>query len=384
MEIKIVKYDKERQFKLYENNEKISQLFWNDYSMRLGLANVKVSVPTFGYTSPAFRKKGYFKLLFLDGLKYLRANNYDVSLLRGIRGLYHKYGYAAVLPNNALHILVKEAEKAKNELGNYKIRKFRLHDNAKLLKIYDDNKDNFCSLKRNKEYFSDFQRDDLECFVVENSNNNIVAYAISSHNENCLNIIEFGAKIEAKLYNTLLVKFAKMALKQRIININILLPVDHPFAEFCCRKYRCKTESIFVNDGFVMMRIINQDSLLKKLEINFNKRISYFPLNNTVNSFQITTELGSNTFYINQGNLKIFNGNKKTKTTINLSQGHLIQLIMGYRSVNDMLFENNIVLDNKVKELLNILFPKGNAYLWERNRFEGFELKTQKDSSKYA
>ena len=375
MEIKTLDKGRRHLRGVFIGDEVVSWLTVIDYYMRIGSAEVKMGALAYVKTKEKHRMKGYMRALVESSVEYMKERGYDVSMVGGIPDFYYKFGYASSLIDHVLTIRTRNAEDAREKDGRYRIRKFRKSDSERVVKIYNaNNKQRVCSVIREKEYFSEFPRDNQNIFVVEDDNEDVVAYAVLQRSKSDVRVLELGAKTD-NVFGTLLAKFAKTAVKLRAGDIQLFLPPDHPFAEFCHRCDCGSTISYRKNSSF-MMRIINQDALFRKLEPEFNRRISRSHLKDYSGSFVFRTDIGVSRFKIDKGSVKV-QANRKGKAVLNLSQAQLTQLLVGYRSARDVLKEAGIKAGRNLESLINVLLPKGNPYIWDRSRFENLRMRPE-------
>ena len=347
-----------------------------DYRMRIGSANVRMGAVADVNTKKKHRMKGYMRALMEDSLRYMKDRGDDVSVVLGIPDFYYKFGYVPFLPDHALTILTRNAEEAGKKSRKYRVRKFQKNDSGKVLRIYNDNnKQKMCSIIRKKDYFSEFPKEFQDIFVVENNNKNIVAYTVSSKkSKDKVKILEIGARTE-DVFGTLLAEFAKMAIKQRVGDIELLLPAHHPFAEFCHR-YDCRSTTDYHKNSSGMMAIINQDSLFGKLEMEFNSRISRSRFRNYSGSLELRTDTGNTTLKLSNDSVKV-HPNQKAESLLDLPKGQLTQLVVGYRTIKDFLNDTGVKASRGVLPLAETLFPKDNPYIWDLSRFESLRMEPE-------
>jgi hypothetical protein len=65
-------------------------------------------------------------------------------------------------------------------------------------------------------------------------------------------------------------------------------------------------------------------------------------------------------------------GNATPEVHIRLPQALLIQLVFGYRDVDDALFESGAIADDAARPILRALFPDGQPYMWQRSLLAPF------------
>ncbi len=353
-------------------DEVVSSLVVIDYQIRIGSAEVRMGGIGDVETKEKHRKKGYMRRLMEDAVEYIKNEGYDVSMLFGIPNFYTKFGYAVCLPEYKLTLSTRDAEDAKNNAENYKIRKIRKKDIDSVFGLYDENNQNrVCSLIRTKKYFSGFPRgsrdeQQADAFLVKDSNKEFVAYAAFDKSKEEVNIVEVES-IADRAYPALLYEFAKMAVKRRCGHITLFMPPDHPFAEFCSR-YGSQLTAQYPKNGGGVMRMINQKTLFEKIKKELERRISGSKFKACSDSLEIRTDMENITLKICDGTLNIYS-EEKVENFLTLSQAKLIQLIVGYRSVRDILNDSEVEIGGDIEPLLGVLFPKTSPYVWLADHF---------------
>lgn len=357
---------------LLVNDEVVSFLVVIDYQMRIGSAKVRMGGIGRVETKEKQRMKGYMRKLMEDTVEYMKSEGYDVSMLFGISNFYTKFGYAVCLPSHKLTVSTRDAENARSDLGDYKIRKIEKEDIDSVLELYNENnRGRTCSIIRTKEHFSGFPRGSRygqppDNFLVMDNNEQLLAYAVFDKSEQEVNIVEVESK-QDKVFPTLFYEFAKIAIERRCGHITLFMPPDHPLAEFS-RRYGCELITQYPKAGSGMMRIINQKTLFEKIRGELKRRISDSKPGGYSGSLEIRTDTGSVTFQVCAGSLNIFPG-RKAENFLKLPQAKLIQLVVGYRTVRDILDDSDVELSSSLKPLLNVLFPKDNPYVWLADHF---------------
>ena len=100
--------------------EEVARLTILDRRMRLGEAWVRIGAIAGVKTKPGHRGKGYGRELMDGALGCMRDHGYTVSILFGIPGFYHRFGFANVLPSASLARIRTAA--AERLVGNLPVR----------------------------------------------------------------------------------------------------------------------------------------------------------------------------------------------------------------------------------------------------------------------
>jgi len=175
-------------------------------------------------------------------------------------------------------------------------------------------------------------------------------------------VTEIGAE-SSHSFSTILNELASRALDRRFGRIHLSILFDHPFAEYCHR-FGSESRIEYSKNGGGMMRIINQKTLFEKIREELQVRIDESNVNE--GEVEVKTELRSTLFTVEDGRLHVTEG--KGRNRIDLPQSILTQLVVGYRSVEDLMNEDKVNVKGNIS-LLKVLFPKSFPYIWRIDRF---------------
>lgn len=118
-----------------------------------------------------------------------------------------------------------------------------------------------------------------------------------------------------------------------------------------------------------MMRIINQSSALKKITGELEKRLRRSPdLLKWHGKILISSDLGQDCLEINQGSI-VHTNDQANALHLEMPQDKLIQLMMGRRSIEDLVTEPDVSVIGKIIPVLEALFPLGHSHVWWSDRF---------------
>ena len=350
----------------------VSWLTVIDFPMRIGSARVRIAGIAGVGTDSNFRMRGYSRRVIEDTLDYMRNEGYDMSALFGIRDYYHRFGYAVCLPSVRFTIHTRNAEAAGEYADQYTIRNFTPKDNAKLIELHNNaNNVRTGTLVRTSEYFNGIPKGSTwgltaDTIGVENASGDFVGYAAYDHTDEKVDVVEVEAS-DPKAYAVLLAEFARLAVERRVEMIQLLMPLDCAFAEYCTR-YGCKATVQYPKCSDGMMRIMNQDALFTKISDELGTRLSNSALRSFAGKITLKTDLGSTTLAIEDSQVAVEPGNG-SEPDITLPQSKLTQIVIGYRSAIDLMSENDVEIRQESIPILNALFPRDNPYMWVADHF---------------
>jgi len=348
----------------------VSWLTVIDYRMRVGSSNVKMGAIAEVETKRRFRKKGYMRALMEDTVRYMRNRGDVMSVVFGISDFYYRFGYVSCIPSRSLSVYTRVAEKAGDSDQNrrFRVRKARKADREKLLSIYDHNtKGRMCTLVRDVDYFLGYAKVGQEAAVVEDGRRRLLGYVVHNRNDRDLRVAEVAA-VTPDVYPVLMKRLASVAIKRRVGNFTLDLTPDDPFAEFCHRQ-GCQWTRKYHKNAHTMMQVIDQQRLFRAMRRDLERRVRHSEYANRLARLTLKTELGQTTFKLAKGHLEVASGGRRGKT-IELPEGQLTQLVVGYRSAGDVLDAAGVRADERSCRLLAILFPLGHPRIWNGDRFE--------------
>ncbi len=349
--------------------EWVSRVTIIEYQMRIGSSLVKMGGIAGLETRKEHRMKGYARALMSDSVKYMQDEGFDISMLFGIPDFYPKFGYSTALASHRVSICTRDAEKAPRR---YETREFQEGDCDAVLRIYhDNNATRTCAVLRTRKDWRGFKKgtrygEPAKAFVVEDRSGEVIGYAAFDYSKDKVNIVEIGAERD-DVFGTLLNEFARMAIALRVESINVFAPPDHSFTEYCHR-YGCESWSRYPKASDGMMRIINLRSLFEKIREELQQRVSNSKFKNYTGSFEIRTNIGKVTLAIKDGHLEIME-EQRAESLLDLPQAKLTQLIVGYRSIRDILNSSAVKASGNIESLIKIFFPKSNPWIWLPDHF---------------
>jgi predicted acetyltransferase len=323
------------------------------------------------YTEGEHRMKGYMRYLFEDTVRYMTEQGYDVSLLFGIPDFYNKFGYATSLAKHQVKVATRDAEDAESaasRFADYKQRQIEPADMPEVLALYNaENAIRTGTISRDPEEFTEFRkgsswRSGTESCLWEDASGALAGYAVWDKDRRAVKIVEVGADDDA-LFPVMLAAFARQAVEKRCEAVELYLPPDHAFAEYVQRWGAVwEIEHPRYSDG--MMRILNLPELFEKLVPELSRRLVMARSMSDTASVSLKTDLGAVTLFANEGEVRVDRGTSSA-ATLALPQHALMQLIVGYRSLRDVLNMPGVTLtEGDAVPFLNALFPKGVPYVW--------------------
>ena len=116
-----------------------------------------------------------------------------------------------------------------------------------------------------------------------------------------------------------------------------------------------------------MARVIELESTFRKLIPTIETRLAGTEVEFRGEGLEFVTDIGS--VCLQQRVKRLILANANTKSKVRIDQPDLVQLLFGYRSVEDLLIEREIQVIKKHTSAVSALFPKQNPYMWWCDRY---------------
>jgi predicted acetyltransferase len=199
--------------------------------------------------------------------------------------------------------------------------------------------------------------------VWEDAAGKLVGYAVWDRNRTAVKVAEVGAA-DDEVFPSILAALAQQAVEKRCEEITVFAPPDAPFAEYAKRFGSVWTiRNPRYSDG--MLRIMNQRPLFEKLAPELARRLFGFQ---GATPLALQTDLGAITLVPEDASMTLLNG-IVADAQLTLSQDKLMQLILGYRSIRDMLNTPEVSVTGNAVPMLKALFPRDTAFMWQPDHF---------------
>lgn len=360
---------------LYKNGVEISALAVTEFTTNLGETGVRTAGIGYVRTPEEHRRKGYMRILMEDTCNYMEEQNYDISMLIGIPNFYHKYGYAVSMPlfkQRLDHDFIHDLD---IDMSDLVFSPMTEADYPEIVALF--NKENFGrpgTVVRYDEYFGGFARGSVIgttpiATVVRNGAGKMIAYWVEDEqkdeNEKSFTICELISE-DASCYYQLMKHFNEIGHERDIHDIDFVLPQDHGFIQFI-RRYGYTINVEFPRNGMMMSRVCNIKPLFEKMVPELEKRIHIQLGTDYSGDLSIITDKGTVTLVCTNGSLSLQEA--PVENTLTISQEELIQMMTGYRFLNDVLVTPEGVKECGNEDLASILHPNREPFLWPTDHF---------------
>lgn len=350
--------------KLLLNGEEVSHLWVIDFEMRIRTAVVRMGGIAGVWTDERHRLKGYATQVLRDSLRFMKEEGYDVSLLFGIPNFYHRFGYATVLPRYKVFL---EAKNLPSEESEITVRPYSPQDKEGVLRIYEENnKGRTGTIVRSPERWEGFSKGSgwgiLPLPLVFLRGEELVGYMVEDKEGEAV-ISDMGVT-DRRVFHSMLREIKRDCERKGKERACLVMPPDFPFVEFC-QRYEARLEIEFPHNRDGMGRIINLEGLFKKLEGYLGR--CWDGKHRGVLS--IHTEIGEVSLELREGEVEVLPIGEGD-WNLDIPQAKLMQLVMGYRSIDDLLLDGDVLLEGEEgAEILRKFFPRGFAHCWLTDAF---------------
>ncbi len=333
-----------------------------DLTMRLygawvrmgGIANVVVQ--------SQHRDKGYGSRLLREAVSYMEREGYAVSILFGIPDYYHRFDYVPVLPSYTVSVAVRDAERL---AATTTVRPACREDYAGLLDLYSRvNASRSGAVRRTRAFYEALEEGvwwgHPSRMLVTGEAARPTGYVLLEGDPASLSVLEVIVPAEhvTTAGGSLIAWLGQEALARRRERLRLPLPPDEPLVGLL-RGIGCKVETTYPANYGGMGRGVDLAALATAIEPAIADGIRALPGAARPGSVEFDCP-GSG-----QPRLELGSG---PVLRIRLPQQQLLQLLMGYRGIDELWREHG---GSDAGDLATIraLFPAGYPYMWDLDHF---------------
>ena len=360
------------------DGQDVSGLAVVDKKTRVGKAHLKMAGVAGVWTDEAHRKKGYASRVMWASVDEMVRRRYDVSILFGIEDFYHRYGYAACAANSVCQV---ETEALPRSSSGFRVRAARSGDLPRIVSVYaKTNVDRSVSAVRSRFWQpvhgnrpgwrmprmgAGVVRRPGKAIVGEDEKGRVIGYVSYDAQDGHCMVTEVGAT-DRSVYPALAHRVRRLASGVGADRVRFCLPVDDPFGQYLGR-FGCGWSVHFPENSGSMGKLVSISSTFQQLIHTLAERLG--------ESSSVMPQSGL-TFVIDEEAVTLLR--KKSglvltdvlsKSVVRIDQMPMIQLLCGYRSVEDLMITDEIQVAKAVVPVVNALFPRSNPYVWWGDRF---------------
>lgn len=341
--------------------------------MRIGAATVRMGGVAGVWTHKDHRLKGFASRAMQEGIALMKAENYPFSILFGITDFYHRYGYGVAFPSSTIDV---ETQALPRSRGPHTIRTMARADIPLVAQLYNRcNAARSGTVVRAKDWQPAWrmprmgegtQRRQGRGIVACHPSGRITGYAVYDAQAGHLHVSELSG-MDGAAFHTLAAALGRRARAGGAKRIRFHLPEDDPFGAFCGR-YGCRWHIGHPRNGGSMGGIVDLTALMKKLTPAFAHRLNVSGAE-WDRPIRLVTDIGLVDLVKDGASVAVNTPTRRRATAVDIPQMALMQLVMGYRSVRDVAYDQDVNIPATAFPALDALFPTGYPYMWWTDRF---------------
>jgi predicted acetyltransferase len=331
--------------------------------MRIGGCVVQMGGVGSVGTRHKYRRAGYSSNVLRDSVQYMRAAGYDLSILfTDIQSHYAKAGWV-MYPTYRTRLTLPE--RLENTSDTIIQQCDPEQDGRALREIYDCfNATRTGTIVRSMEYWNNrpkWRECEPSLFWTGKQDGEIIAYLKGSR----WLIRELGylPNHESAIIE-LFHHFFVQAKVEGVNEIEAIVPSE------CCELFKaigCTVERL--ERYYTMLRIINLESLLTKMLPTFETRLNSSDFSRWEGAIHIRYESDKQTLIVKEGKIEVSGDAEVPTIDFPVSQTQLLNLLLGNMTARHVAFSNGLAFNESEIGLLAVLFPQGELFLWETDRF---------------
>ncbi len=337
-----------------------------DKKMRVGSAVIRVCGVGGVSTHPKHRHQGCALALMQDAIRCMREKGYAASMLfSGAHELYRKCGYESAIPEFRAEIFTRQARRA---AADGRVRKARQSDISAMSRLYDRSiKGQTGPMLRSRRDWELALKQGV--WLVAEKEGHLIGYARFnkrwSRGEK-LRVDDSGAESSSSA-KFLLAGLGRRAHSEGFHTLDLTGPPEHAVIR---EVVICGGQSIWGRGEYQMMRAIDLGHLLGGISQELGARIRKSELARDKLALMLKTDIGTARLDIERGQVTVAAPKKRRQGgAATILEKFLIQLVMGYRSIEEVAEEEGVVIPRSLRRPLEVLFPVGHAHVWHVDRF---------------
>ena len=279
-----------------------------------------------------------------------------------------RFGYTVVFPRSVLSVATADLLKAIRVLP---CREMRKNDAPGVVALYNRlNSDRTASAIRSGSwaYFGisvDF-KDPGRALVTIGSRSGVAGYATYAVRHGRFIVSEIGGT-GGFAFESLVSALSRRAGRAGIEAVAFHVPPDDAFGAFCSR-YGCRWRIEHPRNSDAMGRIVHLQGLMEKLVPVWSRRLQAL-FRSWDEHLILETDIGSVGLRVWDRPVVLETMAGRGAATVRLPQSVLTQLVLGYRSVAEVVHGRDVSIPRRILLVLDALFPKGQPYMWWSDRF---------------
>lgn len=344
-----------------------------DVPLRIGQARLHAGGIGWVSTDEHKRGQGICAALMADTHDYMKRKGFELSLLFGIPNLYQRFGYVSAIPERSVRMQLADIP---NELvASCPHRMFHEEDVPAILEIYDrSERDASCSVVRNDEWIlaqalsaepkTSYWPDWPGTYIFLDEHEEVVGWLTPQKSEGELHIKELGVRDESAC-EELLVMAKVLAHRAHVDRVRFHVPPSHLFARYL-EQFNSIHETHFFRNREGMISLLEFDRAMQAMLPEWTHRLqSCSPRARAKVGFRIGSI--SITLKVSEGQIEIERAMGREDLSLLATQ--FVLLMTGSRRPDDVIGSAWQTLDEEKRNLLRLIFPRREPFLWPMDHF---------------
>lgn len=337
---------------LIVDGQPVSELTVVDFRQQIGGQTVRMGGIASVGTHRDHRLRGYGRRVLEGSLRWMRREGFETSMLYGIPSYYPKFGFAQAFPSLHFSLPVRDAERAAARRHRF-VGFTGRHLRAVLRMYHANNAGRTGPTRRDPKHWRPFRQGmyyntRAVCRVAVDARGRPVGYFVYDSGHLTATIIEVGFATAA-VFGDILRAAARLALRQRLEEIRLILPEDDAFVEFC-KPLGLRETVRYRADSGGQVRMINIPSALRSAAGELGGRMS--------GSGRLTVRTNLDDVHLawSRGKLRVAPPPGGTPQA-RLPQWAMAQLLYGYRRADGLAAEGTLKAAGWAVAALEEMFP---------------------------
>jgi len=301
----------------------------------------------------------------------MARQNYEMSILFGIADFYHRYGYSPAFSEQSVTC---EAAQLRRLSSAYVTRKMKVSDLKAIRRLYGKHNAERCGMDaRLKGWVPAWRMPRIgegttrrpgQVLVVCDGGDRVKGFVVFDAQAGRLVVSEVCGTDRLALV-AIGSAIGSRARRASAEHVRFCLPSDDPLLDILVPLgYTASVRYPF--KGGSMGRIISLQPLFQKMTGVFSGRLMTSRLD-WAGELVLKTDIGTVGLHIGKKDVSV--NDRHGRPQILIPQMALSQLIMGYRTVDEVAHDSGVTIPKRLLAVLRVLFPKGNPYMWWSDRF---------------
>lgn len=322
--------------------------------LRIGSAVVEGALVGPVATLPEFERQGYCSAVMRDGVRHMREQGLDLTILWGHPWLYPRYRYSAAMMSTEL-VLRPPRREGVFAGEKCEFRPFREEDLTQVTGIYHENTGGVtCAEIRSPSLWEWRSHGSAKLEVLEDSSGVVVGYLALGTDWGHPAALEIGA-LNNVACEAIYGRLMEMGWKE----VPCLVHPRHPFARFAF--WQGGEVRIRSGGGAGMARVLNISSLLSKLVGVLGSRLAHSELYGDSFRLRVSCEEGTAVIRAKHGEVAVDTDDAECELGLDLPVACLNPLVTGYNGIDELATDPQARFEGgeRTLRLAEILFPEG-------------------------